>query len=97
MEIKVNCSNLKSYGKKIKDKSSDFEKKIKKFEQIIDSINTAWDGSDALKYINVMKEKYIQTLNDTKSLLDDYGDYLSGASDSYEVLDEVFASKNIDV
>ncbi len=97
MNIKVNNSALNKYGNKIKSNSKDFERDIKNFYSIIESINSAWEGDDALKYINVMRDRYMKMLLETKQLLDDYGNYLNGAADSYEVLDEVFSSKNIDV
>lgn len=97
MNIVINKSDITNYGNQIVDYSSEFKAEIKKFNALIESINTAWDGADALKYINVMKEKYIIGLEEIKSVLDEYGNYLKKVPETYSVVDEVFSSKNIDV
>lgn len=97
MNIVINKSDITNYGNQIVDYSSEFKAEIKKFNALIESINTVWDGADALKYINVMKEKYIIGLEEIKSVLDEYGNYLKKVPETYSVVDEVFSSKNIDV
>ena len=51
----------------------------------------------ALKYINIMKEKYIVGLDEIKSVVEEYGEYLKMVPDTYAAVDEVFSSKNIEV
>ena len=65
--------------------------------EIIDSINTAWNGDDSLKYINTMKEKCLNGLKELNDCVDDYGIYLKKIPDVYGALDEAFSSKKIDV
>ena len=71
MNIVISKSDITNYGSQIVDYSSEFKDEIKKFSALIESINTAWDGADALKYINTMKEKYIVGLEEIKSVLDE--------------------------
>ncbi len=97
MDIVVKKDELANYGTQIKSYSAEFDRSIKKFTHIIDEINDAWDGIDALKYINTMKDKYIRELESTKATIDEYGMYLSKVGDVYQSVDEAFASKNIDV
>ena len=97
MKIKVYKKNLKEYGKEIIQYSDDFAGYINQFANIIDSINNAWEGADALKYINTMKEKYLTGLTELNSVIKDYGNYLKTVPEAYETLDEAFASKKIDV
>lgn len=97
MDIVINKSDIVNYGNQIVDYSSEFQDEIKKFSALIESINTVWDGADALKYINVMKEKYIVGLEEIKGVLDEYGKYLKKVPETYSAIDEVFSSKNIDV
>lgn len=97
MEIMVKCSDVVNYGKKIENYSSELQDNIKKFNMLIESINEIWDGADALKYINVMREKYVVGLQEIKSILDDYGTYLKKVADAYSALDESYFSKVIDV
>lgn len=97
MNIIINKSNITNYGNQIIDYSNEFKLEIKKFSALIESINTVWDGADALKYINTMKEKYITGLEEIKSILDEYGNYLKKVPETYSTVDEVFSSKNIDI
>ena len=97
MNIVISKSDITNYGSQIIDYSSQFQDEIKKFSSLIESINTVWDGADALKYINVMKEKYIVGLEEIKSVLDEYGNYLKKVVETYLAIDEVFSSKSIDV
>lgn len=97
MNIVINKSDIKNYGNQIIDYSSDFKDEIKKFSALIETINTIWDGADALKYINVMKEKYILGLEEIQNVLDEYGNYLKKIPEAYSAVDEAFSSKNIDV
>lgn len=97
MNIEINKTDITNYGNQIIDYSNEFKDEIKKFSALIESINTAWDGADALKYINIMKEKYIVGLEEMKNVLDEYGNYLKKIPETYSALDEVFSSKSIDV
>lgn len=97
MEILIDKENVKKTGKNILSYSEEFSTCIKRFESIIDSINTVWSGADALKYINVMKEKYAFSLEELNDVIKQYGMYLEKVPVAYDTLDEVFSSKNIDV
>lgn len=97
MDILIKKSDILNYGNQIIDYSSEFKDEINKFNALIESINSIWNGSDALKYINVMKEKYIVGLEEMKTVLDDYGNYLNKITETYSSVDEVFSTKNIDV
>ena len=51
----------------------------------------------ALKYVNSMKEKYVNSLQEFNNILKEYSEYLSNVSGAYSILDETFSSKNINV
>lgn len=97
MAVIVNKNDITNYGEQIIEYSEEFSSEIRKFSELIDSINKAWDGADALKFVNTMKEKYVVKLEELKSVLDDYGKYLKDVSETYTVVDEIFSSKVIDV
>ena len=97
MAVIVNKNDIINYGEQIIEYSEEFSSEIRKFSELIDSINKAWDGADALKFVNTMKEKYVVKLEELKSVLDDYGKYLKDVSETYTVVDEIFSSKVIDV
>ena len=96
MKIKVEKNNIKKYGDEIIGYTEDLKGCINQFASIIDSINGAWEGADALKYINAMKDKYVTGLNELNSVIKDYGTYLKTVPDAYTALDEAFSSKKID-
>lgn len=97
MDIVVKKNELANYGNQMLNLSSEFDRDIKKFTRIIEEINEAWEGADALKYVNTMKDKYIRDLETTRSTIDDYARFLTKVGDVYQSVDEVFTSKNIDV
>ena len=97
LNVLISKSDIINYGNQIVEYSSEFNDQIRKLNALIESINTAWEGADALKYINVMKEKYIVGLDEMKDVLEDYGNYLRKVPDTYSAIDEVFSSKTIDV
>lgn len=97
MNILINKNDITNYGNQVINYSTNFENEIKKFNSLIESINTVWEGADALKYINVMKEKYIVGLEELKDVLEEYGEYLRDVPETYSALEEVFTSRNIEV
>lgn len=97
MEVMINKTQTSKYGEKLISYTNSFEDDIKKITAIIENINLAWEGNESLKYVNVMKEKYIAGLQELKDVLEDYGTYLKKVSDSYSSVDEVYSSKKINV
>ncbi len=97
MRVTIDKNNTNNIGKKIKENTDNIENDIKKLENVIESINSAWEGADALKYVNSMKEKYVNSLQEFNNILKEYSEYLSNVSGAYSILDETFSSKNINV
>lgn len=97
MEVMIKCSDVINYGERINNYSSELQDNINRFNMLIESINDIWSGADALKYINLMQTKYSVGLQDIKSILDEYGEYLKKVADAYSALDETYSSKVIDV
>lgn len=97
MNVVVNKDFVIKSGNDIIQYAESFDSYIKRFVSIIESINTVWEGNDSLKYINTMKEKYVVGLEELNQFIKDYGQYLKNIPNAYEILDEVFSSKNIDV
>lgn len=97
MKISIRKEETRKLGDKIIEDSVQFGEDIKKFSNIIDSINTVWDGADALKYINMMREKYLPDMNELKDLLEEYGNYLKNAPEAYSIVEEIFSERKIDI
>lgn len=97
MNIIIKSGEVKKISSEILEYEKDFEDDIKKFEMLIDNINTLWKGADALKYINTMKEKYVVGMREMADVIEDYGTYLKNVPDAYSTLDESFSVKKISV
>lgn len=97
LNIYINKSDVTKTGSQIYECYEEFEQYIKKFTAIIESINTAWEGSDSLKYIDVMKEKYIVELEKISDILKEHGKYLKNIPEAYTIIDNNFKNKKIDV
>jgi hypothetical protein len=95
--MKISKSTVSKNGSTIIQYSEEFSACIKKFLYIVDSINIAWEGNDSLKYINTMKEKLIPGLEELNSCIKDYGVFLKNVPNAYDILDETFSTKSIDV
>lgn len=97
MKISINKNNIKNNGKQILENFESLSSDIKKVEGILENINIVWEGADALKYVNAMKNKYIKEFDELLDEIKIYGEYLSNVPVAYELLDESFANKNINV
>ena len=97
MKVTINKSSITDVSKTILENVEYLQSDIKKLEEVINSINTAWDGADALKYINTMRDKYIVQLNELIDVIQKNGEYLSNIPKAYDLLDETFSNKNVSV
>jgi hypothetical protein len=97
MNVTIKKNEVLKISNSIIANAEDFESNIKKLLNIIEGINLAWEGADALKYINTLKDKYIVELNGLVDVINQYGEYLKNVPEAYMLLDEAFSCKNIDV
>lgn len=95
MEIIIDKENVKKSGRAILSYQQQFNTYLTRVESIIDSINNVWEGADALKYINEMREKYVVSLRELSTVIEEYGIYLERVPIAYETLDEIFSSRSI--
>lgn len=97
MEVSIKRSDVKRVANEMLEYSQDFDDEVKRVKNIIESIGTAWNGTDAIKYVNTMRDKYVVKLDELSDLIRSYGEYLQKVPDAYQILDEAFVSRNIDV
>ena len=97
MEIIIDGTDTKKIGNNICQYSDDFSNDINKLLNSIESINTAWNGADALKYIQIMRDRYIIGLRELNDVIKKYGNYLENVPEAYSSLDETFSTKSINV
>lgn len=97
MYIKMDKSNTKNLGTKLKSCGTDLGKDIKEYQAEVDSIPNSWTGGDAAKYMSTINSKFIPALNNLKDAIDSYANYLEKVPNTYDGLDNSFSSRNISV
>jgi WXG100 family type VII secretion target len=95
--IIVNGDQIAKTGNNIKEYAHTLQTKIKEIENALDQINVSWQGADAISYLNNMRSKYIVALQKLEERIDTCADYLIKVPNTYETLDESYASKSIGV
>lgn len=95
MKITVNKNSISKAADEMLDANLGIESEIKKFLNIVSNINEAWKGSDALAYVERLSNTYIPKLQEYSKYINNYGEYLKNIPGAYELLDELYANKNI--
>lgn len=96
MEISVTNSVIANVGNNLKEKSNKLNSEIIRIYMYINNLKTVWSGTDAESYYNKILEQYIPNLKELISVISDYGNYLQKVGEAYELLDNTFATKNIE-
>lgn len=97
MEVIVENYEIKSLASEMSNHSDELAEEIKKIRNIVDNVSVAWEGPDASKYINVLQDKYILGLQELKKIIDEYVVYLNNIPEAYELLDNIYSTKHIEV
>ena len=97
MDVVVDAIEIRKKATLLKSYSDSLEDEIVKIKNIVSNISASWSGDDAVKYVDVLQEKYILGLNELKQIIDDYAIYLNNIPEAYEILDNVFSDKHIEV
>ena len=96
MNVSIDYANVKLLSDKLTGYSEQFDSEIRNIKNIVENVSKAWGGDDATKYIEVMNE-YIMELEKIKEFIDIYSNYLENIPGVYELLDEIYSEKYIDV
>ena len=70
---------------------------MKTLDTELGNVNQAWQGSDATKYTEKMRDDYKVLLKEFNDSLQSYIDYLSGVFAEYKKLDDKFVDTKIEV
>lgn len=97
MEIIIDKQSVRKVANQMNEYANDFSKEIEKLSNIIDNINIAWKGDDALKYINLLKTKYFEDLTETKKQIKKYSKYLENIPEAYDALEDTYTNKSINI
>lgn len=97
MKIIIDKSKINEVYKSLSENKESLDSNIMHLNTIIDNIMTIWTGKDQAKLIKVLQEKYVVGLQDLSNILDEYTAYLSNIPKGFDLLDDTFMNKNIDV
>ena len=95
MKIQVSPGKMKNISNELLNYSEDVKKYVLQLERIVDSINSIWEGDDSLKYINTMKEKNINSLQELNKCIVDYGRYLGDVHETYQMVYNGYKERKI--
>lgn len=98
-KIKLTFNSLYALSDTVGEFSNDLHMKIVEMNSILESIeaNRDWVGDDQTKYYQLVKEKYMNSLEQVNRTLDDYSTFLEKSCLSKESLENDMISKEISI
>ncbi len=95
--MKIDQTRVLSKAQQLETCCDNLLEQIRKYQYAVEHINEIWSGDDALKFVNSIVEKHIPQLENLHGVLVEYGVYLKTVPDTYIELDNIYASKHIEV
>ena len=95
MEIQTGL--IKKDAEKINKFIGDLESEYKKINSTITELKKGWKGNRANEFYKDIDEKYLPELKKSIDKLKDYYEFLSKVPGAYEILDENYKNKKIEV
>lgn len=93
MRISIDSNQLIKQGNILNQYASDINGYANDLNRIIDELNTAWAGSDSLKFVNSFKDIYIKTnLLDLVKTIQNHGDFLVDTAKKQQAIEAKFSS-----
>ncbi len=98
-KIKLTFNSLYALSDTVGEFGNDLHMKIVEMNSILESIeaNRDWVGDDQTKYYQLVKEKYMNSLEQVNRTLDDYSTFLEKSCLSKESLENDMISKEISI
>lgn len=96
MNISVDKNEVSKIATSMINNIEYFEDEIKQIQLQIEKLETVWEGSDATKYIDILKNECILELNTFYEIIGEYAEYLKKIPDGYNTLDEIYSSESIE-
>ena len=93
MRIRVSRSETKKVSNEMLEAADSFEQYLKNFISIIENINNIWQGQDAVKTINMMRDKYVPMMYKYLDMLERYAEYVGRVFGAYGMLDKIYSDK----
>ena len=95
--IVVTQSGITSVVKELQEEQKNIGDYIKSIDTELGNINKAWEGADAIKYTEKMKDDYQVLLTDYNECLQSYIDFLEEVPSKYDELNNEYQGKTIEV
>ena len=95
--MKIDTGAIKSKTKGLSTNISSVKNEINSLKKSVSDIEGAWKGKKATEFVDNLNTSYISELNELEGILEDYNDFLSKVPRAYEMLDEQYGNKNINV
>jgi len=98
-KIKLTFNSLYALSDTVGELSNDLHMKIVEMNSILESIEASrdWLGDDEKAYYQLVKEKYMNSLEQVNRTLDDYSAFLEKSCLSKESLENDMISKEISI
>ncbi len=97
MNISVNTSEIMATTKKVSSELADLEANYKNLISLVEMMKSAWGGEDSAQFNNAMNTVIVPNLQQIGDVIKAYNQNLTIIANSYNDLDETFASKSIEV
>lgn len=96
--VNVDKYDIKQTANNILECIEEYKNEMSEFLNIIDDLITAWNGTDAASNcINNMSKLYTENLSGLYLKMSKYQMYLQNIPGLYDLLDEIYVSKKINI
>jgi len=96
MNISVDKLETRQIANSIIENAESIADEIKVVLATIEKLESYWQGPDATKHIDVLRNNCVSELNKFQSVMASYGQYLKNVSAGYNTLDGIYSAKKID-
>ena len=86
--IAINIDDVSSVANTLTEEKNNIISYNNQISTEVETIDSAWDGSDSLEYINKMQNDFNVLISDYAECLQSYIDFLSKVGDEYKAFDE---------
>ncbi len=96
-KIVITQANVAKVASELRAEQTNLETYKSNIETELDNINQAWQGADATKYTQKMRDDYAVLLEEFNKSLESYINFLEKVYGEYERFDNEYAGKTIEV
>ncbi len=91
MDLSVNMETVKQLGLNVQEQASEYNSEIANIYSIVDDVKNNWQGADSIKYTSQV-EGYKENMEALGKVIEQYGQFLLNAAQTYTQLQDDIAS-----